>query len=143
MRALFNLVCGLVFGTGLILSGLANPAKIQNFLDLAGHWDPSLAFVMLGAISVTSVGFMLARRRGKPVCEDAFQLPPTTVVTQQLVAGSAIFGIGWGLGGLCPGPALVSLTLGAPGILVFVPTMLIGIAAVTYAQRRRPAQDDA
>ena len=143
MRALFNLLCGLLFGTGLIVSGLANPAKIQNFLDLAGSWDPSLAFVMLGAISVTAIGFLLVQRRGKPVCEDAFHLPPTTDITPRLIAGSAIFGIGWGLGGLCPGPALVSLTLGAPGILVFVPAMLVGIAAVTYAQKRSRAQDDA
>lgn len=98
MRLLLNLVAGLIFGAGLILSGMANPAKVLNFLDIAGNWDPSLAFVMAGAIAVTATGYALVLRRPAPLFEDRFQVPATQPITLSLIAGSAIFGLGWG----CP-----------------------------------------
>ena len=128
MHYLSTLVAGLLFGTGLILSGMANPTKVQNFLDIFGTWDPSLAFVMGGAIVVTAPGFWLVQKRGTPFFHDMFNLPTRKDIDTRLVAGSAIFGIGWGLGGLCPGPAVTSLLFATPGILVFVPAMLVGMS---------------
>lgn len=127
MRVLLGLISGLVFGTGLIVSGMANPAKVLNFLDLAGSWDPSLAFVLTGAVVVSFVGFRLAWRRPAPILMDRFELPAATDIDPRLVAGAAIFGIGWGIGGFCPGPATTSLALAAPGTLVFVPAMAAGL----------------
>lgn len=127
MRAFLGLLSGLVFGIGLILSGMANPAKVLNFLDLAGSWDPSLALVMAGAVAVSFVGFRLVWWRRAPVLMDRFDLPTARAVDPHLVAGAAIFGIGWGIGGFCPGPALTSIALAAPGTLVFVPAMLAGL----------------
>jgi uncharacterized protein len=129
MTVAINLVAGLIFGLGLIVSGMANPAKVLNFLDLAGTWDPSLAFVMGGAMLVTLAGYRLVFRRSRPILAAQFHLPALTKIDTPLVAGSTLFGIGWGLGGLCPGPALTVLPLGAAGTLVFVPAMLAGIAA--------------
>jgi len=129
MKSLFALIAGLVFGLGLIISGMANPAKVQNFLDLFGTWDPSLAFVMGGAIAVTMPGYWLVRQRQKPFFSDTFDLPNKTDFGLRLIAGAAIFGIGWGLGGFCPGPALTALPLAAPGTLIFVPAMLAGMWA--------------
>lgn len=142
MGILINLAAGLIFGVGLILSGMADPAKVLNFLDLAGSWDPSLAFVMLGAISVTAVGYALARRRTAPILEPAFDLPPTTPIDRPLLIGSAIFGLGWGLSGFCPGPALTSLALAAPGTLVFVPAMIAGMAVADHMMRRATGRQD-
>lgn len=127
MRGLSGFLAGLVFGLGLVISGMANPAKVLNFLDLAGHWDPSLAFVMGGATLTAFVGYRLAWRRPKPVLADRFEIPSSTAIDRPLLAGAAIFGIGWGIGGFCPGPALTSLPLLAPGTLVFVPAMLVGL----------------
>ncbi|HML28868.1 MAG TPA: YeeE/YedE family protein [Hyphomicrobium sp.] len=138
MIVLFNLLAGLLFGFGLLLSGMANPAKVLNFLDLAGHWDPSLAFVMGGAVIVTAIGYRLIFRRSKPVLEERFHLPTARQIDGKLVLGAAIFGAGWGLVGLCPGPALVSIVLAAPAIFVFVPAMLIGVALASWL-RRAPA----
>lgn len=137
MRILLNLVAGVIFGLGLIMSGMANPEKVLNFLDFAGTWDPSLAFVMAGAIAVTTIGYWLARQRSAPLLEDVFQIPPTRPITVPLIAGSALFGLGWGLSGFCPGPAIVALALSAPGTLVFVPAMLAGIAGGVALQRWR------
>lgn len=126
------LAAGLLFGLGLILSGMADPAKVLNFLDVAGTWDPSLAFVMAGAIAVAAPGFWLVRRRAAPLACPAFHVPPAGApLDRKLVIGSAIFGIGWGLVGFCPGPALASLTLAAPATLAFVAAMVavIGIGA--------------
>ncbi len=131
MRVTANLVLGLIFGLGLLLAGMVDPAKVQNFLDVAGTWDPSLAFVMAGAIAMTAVGFALVRRRDRPILEPAFQFPTRNEIDAKLVAGAALFGIGWGLGGLCPGPALTGLTLAAPGTFAFVAAMLVGVAAGT------------
>jgi uncharacterized membrane protein YedE/YeeE len=127
MRILSGFLAGLVFGLGLVISGMADPAKVLNFLDLAGHWDPSLAFVMGGATLTAFLGYRLAWRRPKPILAEKFELPSSTAIDRPLVAGAAIFGIGWGIGGFCPGPALTSLPLLAPGTLVFVPAMLVGL----------------
>lgn len=127
MRILLGLLSGLVFGIGLVFSGMANPAKVLNFLDLTGRWDPSLAFVMAGAVAVSFVGFRLAWRRTAPVLADRFELPTASTIDPHLVVGAAIFGIGWGIGGFCPGPAITSLSLAAPGTLVFVPAMAAGL----------------
>jgi uncharacterized membrane protein YedE/YeeE len=144
MGVIVNAVAGLVFGLGLVISGMADPAKVLNFLDVAGTWDPSLAFVMGGAIAVALPGYWLTFRRSKPLLADRFSLPPKSPIDRRLVGGAAIFGIGWGLAGFCPGPAIVSLPLGAPGTLVFVPAMLIGIAAAAalIARRLNNRRDD-
>jgi len=129
VSVLLQFLAGLVFGLGLVVSGMANPAKVLNFLDLAGHWDPSLAFVMGGAVLVAFVGYRLVLTQSKPLLAPAFRIPPAAPIDRRLVLGAALFGTGWGLGGFCPGPALTALGLGAPGTLVFVPAMLAGMAA--------------
>ncbi|MSU88012.1 YeeE/YedE family protein [Rhodobacteraceae bacterium 2CG4] len=142
MRQVFALLSGLIFGLGLVLSGMANPAKVLNFLDLAGSWDPSLAFVMGGAIAVTAPGFaLLTRRRERPLHAARFHLPTARDLDPRLLGGAAVFGVGWGLGGFCPGPALTALPVAATGTLVFVPTMLAGmwLARRTATPRRRSA----
>ena len=133
-------LAGLLFGAGLIVSGMVDPAKVQGFLDVAGHWDPSLAFVMAGAVTTAAIGYRLALRRPKPLLAESFGLPSNRRVEPRLVIGSAIFGIGWGLAGLCPGPAITSLGIGSPGVLVFVPAMLAGLAAARWLPARRPRQ---
>ncbi|MHC6053142.1 DUF6691 family protein [Ralstonia solanacearum] len=130
-------VAGLLFGAGLMVSGMANPAKVLGFLDLAGRWDPSLAFVMAGAILVGTVAFFIARRRGRSLLGLPLQLPASTAITARLVLGSAAFGIGWGLAGFCPGPALVALGAGAPKAWGFVAAMLAGMAVFSALERRR------
>jgi uncharacterized membrane protein YedE/YeeE len=137
-----SLLSGLLFGLGLVISGMADPAKVLNFLDLAGTWDPSLAFVMAGAIAVAAPGYALVLRRSRPVIEPRFELPPKSPVDARLIVGAAIFGLGWGLSGFCPGPAITSLTLGAQGTFVFVPAMLIGIALAVYLLNRRRTSED-
>ncbi|AMP38617.1 DUF6691 family protein [Ralstonia syzygii subsp. celebesensis] len=128
---------GLLFGAGLMVSGMASPAKVLGFLDLAGHWDPSLAFVMAGAILVGAIAFFIARRRRRSVLGLPVQLPAGAEVTARLVLGSAAFGIGWGLAGFCPGPALVALGAGAPKAWGFVAAMLAGMAVFGAMERRR------
>ena len=129
MTFLINLAIGLLLGTGLVVSGMSDPAKVLNFLDIAGTWDPSLAFVMGGAVIVAFLGFRLVLKRPGPLVGEAFQLPQRKDIDARLVLGAALFGIGWGLGGLCPGPALATVGLGAPGVLAFVPSMLAGMWA--------------
>lgn len=136
MHAFWGLACGILFGVGLIVSGMSDPAKVLNFLDLAGQWDPSLAFVMGGATLVTFVGYGLTWRRARPVLENNFDIPSMTRVDARLVVGAAIFGIGWGIGGFCPGPALTSLPLAAPGTLIFVPAMLAGLLIGRHVRER-------
>ena len=128
MRNAVNFVAGLMFGLGLLISGMANPAKVQNFLDLAGNFDPSLIFVMAGAVAVTFLGYRLVLRRPKPLLAERFYLPAASIINGRLLLGAALFGIGWGLSGFCPGPAIVALPLLAKGTLVCVPAMLAGIA---------------
>ena len=140
MKNLLTLISGLLFGFGLLLSGMADPAKVQNFLDLFGTWDPSLAFVMGGAIAVTMPGFWLVIRRNKPFFNDVFHLPSRTDLDARLITGAAIFGVGWGLGGFCPGRAITALPLAAEGTLIFVATMLTGMAASKYVLQRRDSR---
>lgn len=135
MRNLVNLLAGLVFGLGLLISGMANPAKVQNFLDLAGTFDPSLIFVMAGAVAATFVGYRLALRRPTPVLAARFYLPAVKDIDARLIGGATLFGIGWGLSGFCPGPAITSLPLLAKGTLVFVPAMLAGLVLARLATR--------
>ena len=123
------LLSGLVFGLGLILSGMGNPAKVQNFLDFFGQWDPSLALVMGGAIAVGLIAFNWAKRRKTALLGDAMQLPTSTVIDRQLLTGSALFGIGWGLAGFCPGPAIMNLSTLTPQVWLFVSAMLAGMWA--------------
>ena len=127
MRNLVTVFTGLIFGIGLIMSGMTNPAKVQNFLDIFGSWDPSLALVMGGAILITMPGFWLVKKRHTPLFEDSFLVPQKTNLDFYLLTGSAIFGIGWGLGGFCPGPVVVSISNGSAGTILFVITMLIGM----------------
>ena len=136
MAVFFAFVAGLVFGLGLIVSGMANPAKVLGFLDLDGKWDPSLAFVMAGAIAVGLVAFTLARRRTSSVLGLPMQLPSARAVDARLIGGSIVFGVGWGLAGFCPGPALVALGAGYAQAAVFVVAMLAGMAAFDYLDSR-------
>jgi uncharacterized membrane protein YedE/YeeE len=137
MSFLVNLALGLVFGIGLVVSGMSDPAKVLNFLDVTGTWDPSLALVMGGAVITAFVGYRLVLKRSKPLAAAAFQLPAKTEIDWPLLLGSAIFGIGWGLGGFCPGPALTATTLGAAGTYAFLPMMLVGMwLARVFASRR-------
>ena len=137
MNALFALAAGLVFGAGLILSGMTDPGKVIGFLDVAGKWDPSLAFVMAGAILVGFFAFRSAGRRGRTFVGGALHLPTRRDIDLRLIAGSVVFGIGWGLAGFCPGPALVSFASGVDKAAVFVAAMLAGMAAYALAERMR------
>ncbi len=132
MHLISALIAGFIFGLGLILSGMTNPLKIQNFLDVFGSWDPSLAFVMAGAIAVTLPGYFLLKKRPGPVFGEQFKWPTKTALDPKLLSGAALFGVGWGIGGYCPGPALTSLPLAASGTLVFCATMLFGFSATKF-----------
>lgn len=130
---------GLIFGLGLLISGMTDPAKVIGFLDLSGAWDPSLAFVMGGAIAVGLVAFAVASRRTADFFGGVINWPTATAIDKRLVTGSLLFGVGWGLAGFCPGPALVSLAAGVPKALLFVATMLVGMAIFDLVERRRVA----
>lgn len=143
MQAAAALTAGLMFGVGLILAGMANPAKVQAFLDLAGAWDPSLAFVMAGAIAVGVVAFALGSRRGETLLSTPLHLPDARGIDRRLVLGSAAFGVGWGLAGFCPGPALVALGAGEIKAVVFTLAMLGGMALHAALERRLPAENAA
>jgi uncharacterized protein len=127
MMSAVAFVCGLIFGTGLLISGMAQPAKVLNFLDLAGRWDPSLAFVMAAALAVAGVGYAMARGRAQPLLAPAHLWPGRRDIDRPLVAGAVLFGVGWGLVGLCPGPALVDLATLMPQVIVFVAAMIAGM----------------
>ena len=128
MRTLIAGAAGLVFGLGLTISGMINPGKIIGFLDLAGHWDPSLLFVMLGALAVTGIGYRIAFSRPKPMFEEKFFLPEATAIDRPLIIGAALFGLGWAFAGYCPGPGLTALALGHLEPALFVAAMLTGMA---------------
>ncbi|WP_425261091.1 DUF6691 family protein [Rubrivivax sp. RP6-9] len=129
MSAFFGLASGLVFGLGLLLAGMADPAKVKAFLDLAGAWDPSLAFVMGGGIAIGVVAFARARRRTRSWSGSPMEVPTLRRIDLRLVAGGLLFGVGWGIAGFCPGPALVALGSGMQAAWVFVPAMLVGMIA--------------
>jgi len=132
LRVLSAFVIGLVFGTGILIAGMANPAKVLNFFDLAGTWDPSLAFVMGGALLVTAVGYRLAFRMQHPVLAQGFALPTRQDIDLRLVSGSAVFGIGWGLSGFCPGGLVPALGLGRLEPFIAMAGILAGMAAVKF-----------
>lgn len=140
MRPLFGFLAGLLFGVGLVVAGMADPAKVLNFLDVFGSWDPSLAFVMGGAALTTFIGYRLVLSRlRRPLLLPGFQLPTRQDIDRDLLLGAATFGVGWGIGGFCPGPAWNALSLAAPGTLVFLPAMLAGMALATLLRDRRTA----
>jgi len=142
MSLLVAMLSGLLFGVGLMVSGMANPAKVLGFLDLAGRWDPSLALVMAGAIAVGAIAFLFAKRRKKSLLGLPMQIPASANVTLRLVLGSAVFGVGWGLAGFCPGPALVALGAGLLKAWGFVAAMLAGMAVFEFIERASQRRQD-
>ena len=143
MRLLTALLIGLVFGVGISVSGMINPAKVLNFFDLAGTWDPSLAFVMAGALAVAIPGYRLVLVRPAPAFEHGFHLPGTRMIDRRLILGSATFGIGWGLAGFCPGGALPALGTGDPAVLLFLAALVVGLLFARVLQSRAPARKPA
>jgi len=137
VKIVMALVVGLLFGLGLILSGMSDPGKVLGFLDLAGNWDPSLAFVMGGAVVVGSLVFPFATKRPKSILGDAMRLPTATQIDRRLVLGGLTFGVGWGLAGYCPGPALASLAQGDIKPVLFVIAMLVGMAVFELLDRTK------
>lgn len=137
MQILIALLVGLVFGLGLIVSGMTDPARVLGFLDLAGLWNPSLAFVMGGAIAVALPAFVVAARRQRTLTGAPLQLPSATRIDRRLVLGALAFGAGWGLAGLCPGPALALIATGNGKVLVFVASMLVGMGMFEVVERWR------
>lgn len=129
MKNIITFSAGLIFGIGLIISGMTNPAKVIGFLDLAGNWDPSLAFVMLGAITVAFFAFRQAKAKEITLLNEPIHLPATTQISKELIIGSMLFGAGWALAGFCPGPAIVALGAGYEQALTFVIAMLAGMMA--------------
>jgi uncharacterized protein len=137
MKHLSALFTGMVFGIGIAISGMANPAKVQNFFDLVGTWDPSLAFVMGGALVVAAVGYRLVfGKMAHPLFDPDFHLPTSRLIDRQLIGGAAVFGIGWGIAGFCPGGAIPALGLGHSGTLVFLAAMIAGIAVARVARTK-------
>ena len=129
MKGLLATLAGVFFGLGLGISGMTQPSKVVGFLDVGGSWDPSLACVMIGAIAVHFFGIRLARGRGAPLFGNGFAWPKSAEVDRPLVVGAAIFGVGWGLGGFCPGPALVGAASGSTGAIAFTGAMVLGMLA--------------
>ena len=140
MRLISAYLIGLVFGAGIALSGMINPAKVLNFFDVAGSWDPSLIFVMGGALLVTFVGYRLVLGREQPLLAMRFQVPTNSAIDARLVSGSALFGLGWGIAGFCPGGALPALGTGRSEVLLFVAALIAGMLltrlAMKMSQRR-------
>jgi uncharacterized protein len=136
MSLIFSLLAGIIFGAGLTLSDMVNPARVLNFLDLAGHWDPTLMFVMAGGLAVTTLGYKLVFGRGAPLFDTKFHLPIRQQIDLPLVSGSALFGVGWGLAGICPGPAFADLMTLEPKVLLFVAAMLVGMLAASALRVR-------
>jgi uncharacterized protein len=139
MLWLAGFVCGFIFGLGLLISGMTQPTKVLGFLDLFGAWDPSLAVVMASALAVSGVGFAVVKQRA-PLLAPQNQWPTRTDIDRPLLAGSALFGIGWGLVGLCPGPALENLATLSPRVIVFVAAMAAGMMLHDFWQIQRPAR---
>ena len=142
MSILIQFVVGLIFGLGLVISGMSNPAKVLNFLDLAGirtgSWDPSLAFVMMGAVATAFIGFRLVLRQPRPAFAEQFHLPTRSEFDPRVIVGPAIFGVGWGLAGFCPGPAFVALGYVSSASILFVVAMFAGMAMARALANRQP-----
>ena len=143
MQILIAAIIGLIFGTGIVISGMGNPAKVLAFFDFAGTWDPSLAFVMGGALAVTAVGYRLTFARGKPILAGTFSLPTTTRIDAPLLGGSALFGLGWGITGFCPGAVVPMLGTGRAEPILFLIGLALGLIATrwyrTWSAERGPA----
>ncbi|MBW8294457.1 DUF6691 family protein [Sphingopyxis sp.] len=133
-RHVIALMSGLLFGAGLAYSGMSDPARVQAFLDIAGNWDPTLAFVMGGAILPMAIAWVFQKRMAQPVACDTFDLPGTSKIDSKLAIGAVLFGAGWGIGGLCPGPAIADLALATGPALVFVVAMLAGMIVHRFAK---------
>ena len=127
MRNIGSLIIGILFGIGLIISEMVNPTKVLSFLNILGGWDPSLGFVMFGAVLVTALGYRMLRKLSKPLLDTSFQFPTNNTIDFKLVLGAILFGAGWGIAGLCPGPAITSLTFGSNTAYVFISAMIAGI----------------
>jgi hypothetical protein len=138
-RLYVGLLSGLLFGAGLAVSGMLDPVRVRGFLDLFGAWDPTLAFVMGGAIIPMAIAWVVQRRLSAPIADAAFHLPETSGITRPLLGGSALFGIGWGLGGLCPGPALAAFAVAPDKALIFTVAMIAGFAVAWLVQRPKAA----
>lgn len=136
MRLLVVFFTGALFSAGLMISGMINPAKVIGFLDIFGDWDPSLAFVMAFAVLVYAIGLRLVLKRPKPLFEDSFSLPEGSVIDRKLVGGAILFGVGWGLVGFCPGPAIAALGAVPGQAAIFVAAMLLAMSATRLIQRR-------
>lgn len=137
MSLIIALLAGVIFGLGLLLSGMGNPAKVQNFLDIFGTWDPSLGLVMAGAIAVGLIAFTFAKTRQLSLLGKPMDLPTSTLIDRKLIVGSMLFGIGWGLAGFCPGPALMNLSTGHLEVLWFVLAMLAGMGLQHFVSKGR------
>jgi uncharacterized membrane protein YedE/YeeE len=137
-RSAVAFLLGLLFGAGLIVSQMSNPAKVIGFLDLAGDWDPSLAFVMMGAVAVFGAAYRLSLRRGAPLLESKFQAPEKQGIDQPLLLGAALFGVGWGLAGFCPGPAVVAAGFGDGRVWAFIGAMAAGVLLLRLLRSARP-----
>lgn len=133
MRNMVSLISGLIFGLGLAISGMINPDKVLGFLNLFGKWDPSLIFVMIGALVISVPAFTFIKTKNKPICENSFSLPTKTEIDSKLIIGSVIFGIGWGLVGLCPGPAIASMALMNTYSIIFAGSMISGFVFTKIA----------
>ncbi|RVQ65777.1 YeeE/YedE family protein [Croceicoccus ponticola] len=138
MRAFVSMLSGILFGFGLALSGMMDPSRVRGFLDIFGDWDPTMAFVMGGAVIVMAIAWRMQKAMNKPVVCDQFSLPGTKLIDARLIGGAALFGIGWGLAGLCPGPAVASLANNLSGAAIFVAAMIAGM--VIFRLTERPAQ---
>ncbi len=131
-KSILGLFAGIIFGIGLVVSGMSNPAKVQNFLDIAGTFDASLIFVMLGAIATVFVGYKLPPKKASPILSDVFHVPTRKDIDRPLVLGAVLFGIGWGLSGFCPGPSLTAIFMGSEGIFYFLPSMIVGLVVSKF-----------
>lgn len=136
-RTSLAFVSGLLFALGLWLGGMTDPSKIQGFLDLAGAWNPSLALVLGPAVAVSAISYLVAKTRSKPLLNEEFQIPSSTLIDWRLIAGAVLFGAGWGLGGYCPAPALVGVSQGSPDALIFFISMLLGIFAYSRFREKK------
>lgn len=135
MRYWIAVACGLLFGAGLAISDMTNPSRVLAFLDLAGTWDPSALFVFAGALPVSGLAYWLARRRAAPFFDERFHLPTTNAIDGRLIAGAVLFGLGWGIAGFCPGPALTAVISGQGGVFLFLGAMFAGMALYRLTTR--------